>query len=320
MSRASASRSRCFPLTHALGTLLLLAFTATSTPAPALLLSTPGVLTEDPLPALGGYHYVGALNGASGTYLGHGWVLTANHVGIGDFTLDGVTYSALPGSSIRLETAPGLLADLRLFRIYPEPPNPPLPIRSTKPVPGAFTIMIGNGFEQGQPITFDPNGPAADPPMLSGWLWGSHKEVRWGLNRVHAYPNIVILGTETFRTQFDDDLLEGQATNGDSGGAVLMYGTSPGPELAGIMITISLEFNQPFESALLTNQTIIASIDAYRDQILDHMAAVPEPSGSLPAGLALLSALALRRHPRARAGRKARTARPAEPLRDPFGD
>lgn len=259
--------------------------------ASALLIATPGVSTEQPYSGFGGYRYVGALNGASGTYLQDGWVLTANHVGAGDFVLDGVPYSYVPGSEIRLETSPGQLADLLMFQIYPVPPNPPLRIRQPPPEVGGFLIMIGNGFDQGTPIEFDPWGPTIDPPSLNGWMWGTQKAVRWGVNRVHDYPKLSIRGTQTFRTQFDDRLLEGHATMGDSGGAILMYdGSSPGPELAGIMLSISLEWQQPYGSALLTNQTIIASIDVYRDQIKQNIA-VPEPSGALPAGLAMLAVL-----------------------------
>ena len=55
---------------------------------------------------------IGPLNGASGTYIGDSWVLTANHVGPGDIVIEDVAYSHLPGTAIRLETTPGQYADL----------------------------------------------------------------------------------------------------------------------------------------------------------------------------------------------------------------
>ncbi len=272
------------------------------TPAASLLLTTTGFVTEDPFVGLGPYHYVGALNGASGTYLGNGWVLTANHVGAGDFTLGGVTYSDIPGSAIRLETSPGVMADLVMFQIYPTPPNAPISIRQTSPVAYTSTILIGNGYAQGAPTSFDPYGPTLEPPLLNGWTWAGPKAVRWGINQVHDYPNLVILGTRTFRTQFDADFLEAQATTGDSGGATFIYETGSVPELAGIILAVSAEWQQPYGTCLLTNQTIIASLDVYRDQILQNIA-VPEPTGALPAGLALVSILVRTR--------QAKWARPA---------
>ena len=44
-----------------------------------------------------GWDYVGQVNGESGTYLGFGYVITNDHVGPGDFILDGVTYPWIPG-------------------------------------------------------------------------------------------------------------------------------------------------------------------------------------------------------------------------------
>ena len=66
-----ASR-RFFPLWLATFVLLF------SSPAAALLLATTGLLTEAPYGGLGDYHYVGALNGASGTYIQDGYMTLDN--------------------------------------------------------------------------------------------------------------------------------------------------------------------------------------------------------------------------------------------------
>lgn len=265
-------------------------------PAAPIMLATSDASTEQPFAALGPYNYVGALGSASGTYLGHGWVLTANHVGPGPFILDGVTYAYVSGSAMRLETSPGVPADLLMFQIYPTPPNDPVSIRQADPVAGNLTILIGNGYQRGEPTSFDPNGPDVDPPLLQGWQWTGPKKVRWGINNVHDYPELLLLGTRTFRTQFDPRSLEGQATLGDSGGAVFIYDPTMGLELAGIILSVTVEWQQPYGTCLLTNQTIIANLQPYRDQILTNIA-VPEPTGPIPAGpgLALISLWARRR-------------------------
>jgi len=288
---STRARSRALSCGFALCVVAISALFLIPTPAASLVLATSGFVTENPFVGLGPYHYVGALNGSSGTYLGNGWVLTANHVGAGDFTLGGVTYSEIPGSAIRLETSPGVMADLVMFQIYPTPPNAPVAIRQTSPVVYTYTILIGNGYQQGLPTSFDPFGPTLEPPLLDGWPWPGPKKVRWGVNQVHDYPNLVILGTQTFRTQFDDSFIDAQATTGDSGGAAFIYDTGSVPELAGIILAVSAEWQQPYGTCLFTNQTIIASLDVYRDQILQNIA-VPEPTGALPAGLALLGILA----------------------------
>ena len=50
-----------------------------------------------------GWAHVGNRGGLTAIYLGNGWVLTANHVGIGDVTFDGILYPAVADSYIRLE-------------------------------------------------------------------------------------------------------------------------------------------------------------------------------------------------------------------------
>ncbi len=79
-----------------------------------------------------GWNYVGQVNGASGTYLGNGWVITAAHVGAGDFTLGGVTYIPVSGTTTEID---GGDVDITLFQIASPPSLPSLPLRQTTPVP-----------------------------------------------------------------------------------------------------------------------------------------------------------------------------------------
>ena len=71
-----------------------------------------------------GWNYVGYLNGASGIYLGSGWVLTASHVGPGNFTLGGISYAPLSNSTVQItNTTPGKTTntDLIMFQLASTP-------------------------------------------------------------------------------------------------------------------------------------------------------------------------------------------------------
>ena len=66
-------------------------------------------------PEITGWDYVGQVNGASGVYLGNGWVLTAAHVGAGNFTVAGLSYAFVGGSATSITNGNGTTADLLLF-------------------------------------------------------------------------------------------------------------------------------------------------------------------------------------------------------------
>ena len=46
-----------------------------------------------------GWAHLGTRGIATVVYIGRRWVLTANHVGVGDVVLEGQTYSPVPGSN-----------------------------------------------------------------------------------------------------------------------------------------------------------------------------------------------------------------------------
>jgi hypothetical protein len=263
-----------------------------------LLASGDGTGNDSPIPGFDEYNLVGTIGSESGTYLGDGWVLTANHVGTGDFVLGGTLHKFIPGTEYRLETSPGSGSDLLMFEVYPAPALPGIPIRSFSPIVGQVTFMIGHGRNRGTATSFDPNGPSVAPPPLSGWHWGVGQSMRWGINVVSGFPAGPVLNTVSFLMDFDEfggALFESQATVGDSGGPVFIVNGFNESELAGIMIAVFGASGQPSQTSLYTNGTAAARLDFYRDQILNQMA-VPEPSRALPTAAAALALLARRRN------------------------
>jgi hypothetical protein len=209
-----------------------------------------------------GWNYVGSVNGASGVYLGNGWVLTAAHVGAGTFTLSGTAYTVRADSIQGVVGASGTSVDLTLFRLTMNPNLPSLTISATAPTPlssnsaGSEVAMIGYG--------------------------GSHGET-WGLNTVTATDlNVHITGYPYISTDFATDygtttLGDGNdtfsATNnyllvpGDSGGGDFIYDAEAAAwSLAGIN-----------EAVDTNNGSYMVELSAYAPQI-NGIVAVPEPS------------------------------------------
>jgi hypothetical protein len=259
--------------------------------ARGVIIAFPDGTTNTELPTLSGWAYVGDVNSASGTYLGHGWVITADHVGSGDFTLDGVVYPLIPGSEQSFDNGGGAsVPDLLMFQVGPYPPLPPLPLRSTPPILNEFVLMMGSGRDRGAATTYTPSGG----PTLDGWWWLGTRTKRWGSNEIDSFPPGLLLGTVSLATVFDEDEhpFEAQGSDGDSGGAV--FKVIGGEELVGIMYAIGPANGQPGDTSCFTNATFAARIDFYYDQIQDVLA-LPEPSGGLPIGGALVALLARRR-------------------------
>lgn len=195
-------------------------------------------------------------------------VITANHVGAGDFVLDGQTYSLISGSEVQLRSNPTNLADLLVFKVTPKPALPLLPIRTTPPPIGEFLIMIGSGRDRGTVTSWDQFGPVFPPPEVWGWNWAGTSTKRWGTNEVLTLTTGLINGTVSFQTEFDEGeiLPEAQGASGDSGGAVFSI-NAQATELAGIIYALGPEPGQPVNTALYTNLTFIARLDFYRGEI-----------------------------------------------------
>jgi len=98
-----------------------------------------------------GWNYGGIVDGkstgneeyCSGVYLGNGWVLTAGHVGWGNFTLNGILYTPIPDSAQTFTDSNGT-ADLCLFAIASPPSLPSLIISSGAPVAFASKQILGS--------------------------------------------------------------------------------------------------------------------------------------------------------------------------------
>ncbi|MEE9609350.1 MAG: trypsin-like serine protease, partial [Myxococcota bacterium] len=182
-----------------------------------------------------GWAHVGIRGGTNVVYVGNGWVLSANHVGVGDVFFDEVRYPPAEGAvKIRLSNpGGGPQPDLAVWQIDPSPPLPILPINAELNISGAEAILIGQGRDRGAEILVGNK--------RIGYEWGGPKTMRWGTNQVSGYATV--FSTESIYTNFSDGSPqattdEAQAANGDSGGAVFVD-NGGGWELAGIMFAIT---------------------------------------------------------------------------------
>jgi hypothetical protein len=227
-----------------------------------------------------GWDYVGQIGGASGVYLGNGWVLTAGHVGGGNFTLGGVTYNLVTNSAVTLTntsvdtaidpTLAGTTADLTLFQISTSPDLPALTLSSTDPSTpshsssGSTVVMIGYGGGQGE-------------------TWGENTITQKNLT---INPDGTSFQSLDFATEFGANTICGQTitntaqlVSGDSGGGDFIYNSSTGLwELAGI--------NEAIDTDTYTSYMVqLSDYDAQIDSIMAE--SVPEPDTYLILGLGL---------------------------------
>lgn len=214
-----------------------------------------------------GWDYVGSVGGASGVYLGNGWVITAAHVDLssGTYTLNGVTYSIVAGSAVSSGSA-----DITMFQISSEPDLPTLSISSSTPISfSTEVVMVGYG--------------------------GGAKS--WGLNTVTSTSVQVAVSSYTttdFATTYGTVSSQGrnrttvtntaEAVTGDSGGAAFAYNSSTGTwSLVGLM-----------EAVNSNGDTYFVQLSSYYSFISSTLATVPEPSsltllslaGAVSAGMA----------------------------------
>lgn len=254
--------------------------------------------------------------------------------GVGPVRFGGVPYTVDDSSITFLHNADNTLADLKLFRINGDPGLPAIvPSLTSTSVPGGRQIMIGNGLRlaENQSGGIDQLYWSVDD-SVSPWQWtpgatpavvgpndysgyevnaaASHV-IRWGENDVTDVNLVVQTGLDNsnnplivhgYTTTFDNlDYTgvnplasEAQASNGDSGGAVFQFSDGVW-KLSGIMIAVSKPLNgQPDDTVLFGDQTFIADLSYYREQIV---ALVPEPSGVILSamGLAALAVIQTRR-------------------------
>ena len=256
-----------------------------------------------------GWNYVGSLNGASGVYLGggngSGWVLTANHVGFGNFTLNGTTYSAIAGSGQQIGSI-----DLYAFRITVGQGTglsllSNLTLAGTSPASGETLTMIGNGKDRATSKTYWSVNMGSTPYTwnesnrfynASGYKQLSTSSKRWGSNRMDGRTNIN--STSMIQTTFTESGIsnEAQAAVGDSGGGVFVPMDNGSYQLAGIMDLVGTFSGQPANTAVFGNVTYSIDIATYQEQII-AVTGVPEPSVWMLSltGLGVLIATARRR-------------------------
>jgi len=226
-----------------------------------------------------GFFHVGKIGTLSGTYLRNGWVLTANHVGLGSIILEGITYEPVPGSDVRFTNGGGPDPDLIAFKLRKDPPMPDLFIGPNPVSLGDELIMVGNGDFRGAATTWtSPSGPPFK--SFDGWFHASPHHLRWGTNEIDGIHQSVSIGgdstTESFFTTFDDlngpetNDPEAQAVVGDSGGAALYWNGAAG-ELVGIIYARGSlnpdQSTQPFDRALYENISVMVDLEFYRSQI-----------------------------------------------------
>jgi hypothetical protein len=243
---------------------LALAMVCAAAPARGVLIATGDGSGNTTAPADDpGFTHAGVVNGLSAVYLGDGWVLTANHVGTGALTLGGVVHAAIPASAVRLDHAPGVPTDLRLFRLATDPGLSTLEISTSPPPPNGQVTLIGYGRNRGAATSW--NG-------IDGWVWLSSRSLRWGTNRLTQSGQTIVLGGSTVRSlsfDFDEGAAghEAVAVPGDSGGPVFVGGAASS-ELAGVMFANSSFQGQPAGTSLFGNGTLAADLSYYRGAIL----------------------------------------------------
>ena len=221
-----------------------------------------------------GWNYVGSVNGASGVYLGNGWVLTAGHVGAGNFTLDGNIYDYTGSYYTFTNNLTGTnLADLTLFRV------------STSSITGLALVMPS--------LTISSNAPTAFSPFTTGSqvvMIGNGGGKSWGVNTVTT-NNIGVTPGGTSYISIDFATAHGTTTSftrsitnnaelvvGDSGGGDFID-VSENWQLAGI--------NEAIDA---NGGSYMIQLSSYDSQIESIMAsAVPEPKDFGLLGLGVLA-------------------------------
>jgi hypothetical protein len=211
-------------------------------------------------------------------------VITANHVSAGAFRLsDGRVFDVSVGSDLRLRNA-GLPApfanpDLRMFRLAADPGLPALAVTESAPEVNAQVTMIGAGVDRSSELLgwqvsvvtgglqWTPSQPIDASHLGYGLLTSS--KMRWGVNLVASEVAFATDQTFSFTTRFDQQGMpfEAQATLGDSGGGVFQHAGGAW-KLVGIMTSNQLLNNQPAGTVVFGDQTVIADLASYREEIL----------------------------------------------------
>tara|TARA_R110002096_G_scaffold433667_6_gene653003 strand:+ start:8065 stop:8910 length:846 start_codon:yes stop_codon:yes gene_type:complete len=205
------------------------------------------------------FENVGILNESTGVYIGRGYVLTAAHVGPGEFQLaDGSTYQPIPGSEQRFQNPDGSFSDLCVFRIRFASNDSlaklkDIPLGPVCPNHGSYVVMMGAGSGN--------SGTNRRSSAGAKFHWNDDYRIRWGVNRVANQFGSMMktfrYQTPGYSTEFRPGSFQCQATPGDSGGAAFVYNRHTKQwELGGIILAVDSEDG----GAAFGNQTYIADL------------------------------------------------------------
>ena len=267
-------------------------------------LTTP---SDDP-----GWSRVGRVGSfGSGVYVGNGWVLTANHVAAGTFTVDGdTTYSVLPGmgNTKRIRNvADTANIDLYMFRVDVTPGTGlfglgNLDVASTTPANLSNGTHIGTG--EGQAVSTTTYYIDTDPVVwdwrttdftdsditraVYSWDGDTSRDTRWNFQTMLDNDEDIQLYlsegiTEGFLTSFVGANDFGMAADNDSGSPIFFKNGSVW-ELSGIAHAVGTLNNQPSNTSVVGNTTFFSDLSKYQTQIND-IVAIPEISSFYMVGI-----------------------------------
>ncbi|MFA7368972.1 MAG: hypothetical protein WC334_04940, partial [Kiritimatiellales bacterium] len=124
--------------------------------------------------------------------------------------------------------------------------------------------------------------------VADGYKYAAGSAKRWGDNTVDGPVGGLDDGfglTDTFYADFDAVVNEAQGATYDSGGGVFT-GTTNNWQLAGIMLTVGTYNSQPAGTAIFGDETYMADLSVYRNQINQT---IPEPTtGILVVGIGVV--------------------------------
>lgn len=289
----------------------ILAATVGTIPAFALIVDGTGSLGNIANVAGDSYDSVVRVGGASGVYLGNGWVITANHVGAGTVSSPntGLSYGAVSGSEHYLYNPDTTAADITLFQISGDLSGLKTSTVSAAGVTsGTHISLVGYGNTNGSTkVYYDVTSSTSGDTTTYTWTpttnsgaaeYAGYTYVgpgkRSGANVVGPLPSMPDVtpdangvtgrlgNSKVFSAQFFNDpknatggvAFEAAVADGDSGGAVFL---SDGT-LVGIIDARSLYDGQPTSAVMYGSYSFAIDLANYYDQI-QSIIAVPEPAG-----------------------------------------
>ena len=251
--------------------------------ASALVVDTETTATTETVPGAPVAN-VGSVNGDSAIYIGNGYVLTADHVGEGDF-VDGGVYDIDTSTYVRLvDPITRAPTDLILFRLEGTFPNlPDLTLANTSPAAGTALVLTGNGLFRGSgpaPTVYDANYVGFNVSATGQKSTGTTEVSDLGLSTISIGYGPVTVFTSVFAPGGS------QVEGGDSGGAAFAP-DGAGYELAGLIDakgTYEVDGDTrpnpaPNGVAVYNDQSDFANIATYAGEI-DAITGVPEPSSA----------------------------------------